>query len=346
MANVENARKDWWILYPFYGLKMLDKTDGISHPMLPNHSVVSRDHISAIVKRLKHPPLFKNADFLDPECESFIAIRTTRIAEKNLFDDTKDEAKFFASIIALIAFCNRYPFSCSLYELLAKRHSEDRLGISFDEGRTSFQRWGERAKARFVYFQPNGFQYTRKDLKKLLLNRDIGFGHLLLTKSSKVDPNLIGPLKTAILILGDALHQRDRSLRLLSCVTAMEILFKRESSYDLFKRRIPLILGKNTIHHLKFGKVIDARHDFVHKGVRVQDESLDFCAHRLAIASVIGYSYLADLFPSPKEMQKKLDLLDKGNAKEMAVLKRRIDNGFTKFSKIDIVKHHVVRDWY
>lgn len=329
---------EWWVLYPYYGVKLESEVHGLDKPLFPDFTVVSRARIPDLAACLKPPVLFHSADNLSADFETFLAIRTTEREE--IFDNTKDNAELFGAIIALATYSTNMCFSSSLLEKLSMTNSENRLAADILNGRSSFARWMERRGVRTVCYQPNCFSHTWDSLRALLLSPDLGFGCLLLEPSESISDSLKGRLRTAVLILDEAMRQKDYSLQVLGCMTVMECLFKKNTDYTTFTKRIPKILGTYTCFHLHFQSVLDSRHDFVHKGVKLHEQALTYSALPLALASLVAYSNLAPHYTSWELMMKAIDHLEAGKT----VLQDRIAVGFDKISRIENIKHFVTRD--
>ncbi len=333
---------DLWVLFPYYGLDLDMDGHGLHDPMFETLHVMPRSQLPSLISELKSPILF-GPNTLGDEFEAFLCVRTPQYDN---FDVNKTrEAELFGAIIAVAVYSTNHIYATSLFEKLGHLNSENRLAADIVNGRSACSLWGEMVRLSSVAFHPKSLSCSRNSLKDLILSNDLGFGRKLLLKSEELPSSLSGRLRAAVLILDNAFHQRDYSIQVLMCTTVMETLFKKETDYSKFKERVSTIFGWSTLH-LEFEEVIQKRHDFVHRGIEVDDQGITYKALCLALGSIVAYSSLTPYYATPIPIKNThfdyfLDCLDR--ASKSSTFQSYLDECFSKYSRIENLKFHIVQ---
>ena len=330
-CNMNPIAQTWWVLYPFYGLKIEDENHGLESPMFDQFHVMSRLHLPNLAEDLKEPKWFSTANALGDGYDTLLAIRNVS-GQEEIYESTKEDADFFGAVLAIATFSNvDIHYASSLFEKLTRPIAKNRLALSLASGRSSFASHMERTQLASVIFIENYLKYTRESLKDLLLSNDLGFGRILLDPNASLPGELGGRLRAATIIFDDSLRQRDYSLQVLGCLTVMETLFKRRDGYENFKERIRTALGTLFCRYQRLEDLIIARHNFVHEGKRIVNQGFTYDALLLALSCMVSYSNLAPHYYNHSHL---IDSIDERTSDAQA----QIDVGKEKISRIPRLK--------
>ncbi len=83
----------WWVLYPFYGLKIEDESHGLESPMFDQFHVISRKHLPDLSEDLKEPKFFSTADAFGGGYDTLLAIKNVS-GQEEIYESTKEDADF------------------------------------------------------------------------------------------------------------------------------------------------------------------------------------------------------------------------------------------------------------
>jgi hypothetical protein len=365
-------KKNWWSLYPFIGLEITDKRSGFDKPLFRNFHILNSNSAKSLASHIKYQNIkskrVASSDHIsvkhiekwfEPigrDCDSLIAVRKWIDDDDKIMEEALDDANLFAAIVALACYSQNFNlYYYALRENLVKY--ERKIGAAFSiEGQSmTTGHHSQISSSPSIYIQPKIWKMKRSELKKIILNPQLGFGRMLLNSDPKLKPYR-HQLQAAVLTLDNAIRQRDRSSILLGSVNAIDMLFSDDghSNFKRLKQRITVILNEPTVSWLKVDDVFQARHNFIHDGQRVVEPELAARARHTALMAIIMYSNLASFFKNRPTMFSYLDAIaqiknvssrPQGEvAADITIIAKKIRKEFIKLTKIGYTRNLVVND--
>ncbi len=341
--------REKWFLFPISGLGITDMDADLEHPIFKDSTLLSRRHIPEIVSKIKAVKISRGMDpriaevstsqiarslesaDTDPEqpmpleerprFQAFIAVKrrgkmyTEGISDPKTTEAAYLRAKEIASLLALVFLAqNEKAQTCGLVE---EMHIRRGAFFQFEliEGYSYSSHLG--TSGSIIRSKHDELQTSRVQLLELLQSEQYKYlAPILLKESGDVDESLRTTIQQSALQLTAAIHSADASVRLLSAVTALEILltFKTDeaqmgSIYGNVERRLSGLLGRDCVTRYKASDVFKARHAYVHEGDILEVPFISMRAVGLALACLLRYAEAAPKFHHKKAFMTYLDFV-------------------------------------
>lgn len=317
----------WWLFFPFKGLEVTNKTPDLHAPLFGDFSIINKEHMNKIVPQLKlnqrmvpghdHESdilfIVKRATFGE-DFHSFISVRRTGKIEprKNLESLMSAAEKRAHEVSALLGLCflcdNKRTETCGLVEFLHRRNKSTAM-FDLKYGEFAFTTGG--GFSHMILDSRRNIRKSRTDIKKTLAQKRFqGLSSIILGSSSTVGKSIHHTVTQSLLTLSEALHAASPATQLLGAVTSIEILLSDIGNpYEIIHRRLASLAGDITVDNYDAEDVFKARHRFVHKGEKLDDEILSIKAIALGLSCLLNFANAAQSFNSKVELVQYLDFI-------------------------------------
>ena len=189
--------------------------------------------------------------------------------------------------IAILPVVCGAPFGCALLDSLAEWSQQD-LILEREMGLLLEHRTHDGDKSLPV-------SISRAELSKILhtprLSDLMGSLYNIPGEESCVPVPVQEYLRSAARHLARASHETDPSDRLLAAITAIEILMtaniRGDRGFESLEKRLPVLVGTDSLAGTPVKDILKARHHYVHKGHVVTSAAEDISSKALILASLV-----------------------------------------------------------
>lgn len=320
---MKNKSTAWWVFFPFTGLDITDKKNGLISPIFGDVAIVSKKHIGQIIQNLKldeHMPS-ENAEFIadmieNPvdEFQSYIAVRRTGIlnADEYLSKpalEAKERAEQIAALLALVFLARSTSRkTCGLVEQI---HSRVQSISMLDLENGGFSHSFSSVSNSSVLDAGNLIEISAKELTSILEKEEFkSLAQIILLQKSSLSKSLRNTTIQSSVRLMEAVHSPKFSTMLLGAVTAIEMLITDQpTDYKIIKNRITTLVGKHLSSLYDLEKIMETRHEYVHKGKEVSDDKIATKALALALSCILAYSDIVTSFKLKSDLLSYFDFV-------------------------------------
>ena len=319
----------WWAIFPVLGININNKHSGIHRPMFGDSTLISRNHIPELVRKLRMNERMapgydheKDAIFIlnqasqSEEFHSFIAVRRSgRISPKDrnpiILEKAKSRAIEVVSLLSIVLFSqSAIGRTCGLLEHFPRKSNSNAM-LEFKDGGFRYQMSGDRSPIII-----EDFQVTRSYLRDVLhIAPHKYLFEVLIPQTDRISKSLRRSISQSTIMLAEALIHTDPSLQLVNSVISLEMLLSGQSEpYHILKNRIHALLNENVVRDFRVEEIINNRHLYVHQGRYVSDYHSSFEAIILAITCLLIYCEFAVQFKGKSDLLAYLDFLSISNS--------------------------------